>query len=367
MAVLSSTTPQLVLMDNFTNLNDSTTQEYFGRDGFIPDYWYTIETVLHVSFFVQTPIGFVSNILAAVTATQLIAKGELTQSAATHIQVVAFWDFWSLFMDGLLDNMMAIMWMDLGAHSDFTCGLTTYLDWATSRAAILGLAISACDRCVSVMFPVFYRGMSKKKSFTLGVCAIYSIFIFTTNFPIFTLMDRAFDGSGCERNQSGGWVTYYIALVGSFGQLVGLPAVLIIMANSIVFFHLRVKKTRLSRRARSALAMVSASSIISLMMMMVAGWAITNDYVKLEDTNYTREKNTMSNSIYRMIAQMMIGMTNSTNFLIYMLSSSSFRSCFFNMVGMKTGKRSRDCPSSSERPPAGLDSRKESRPQHQQS
>ena len=44
---------------------------------------------------------------------------------------------------------------------------------------------------------------------------------------------------------------------------------------------------RLSRRARSALAMVSASSIISLMMMMVAGWAITNDYVKLEDTNYT--------------------------------------------------------------------------------
>ena len=67
--------------------DDSTTQEYFGRDGFIPDYWYTIETVLHVSFFVQTPIGFVSNILAAVTATQLIAKGELTQSAATHIQV----------------------------------------------------------------------------------------------------------------------------------------------------------------------------------------------------------------------------------------------------------------------------------------
>ena len=89
------------------------------------------------------------------------------------------------------------------------------------------------------------------------------------------------------KNKSGGWVDIFIALVGSYGQLVGLPAVLIVLANTTVFLHLRVKKTKLSDRAKSALAMVSASSIVSLLMMLVAGYAITQDYVKLEDTNYT--------------------------------------------------------------------------------
>ncbi|XP_075239459.1 uncharacterized protein LOC142335015 [Convolutriloba macropyga] len=148
-------------------------------------------------------------------------------------------------------------------------------------------------------------------------------------------------------NKSGGWVDIFIALVGSYGQLVGLPAVLIVLANTTVFLHLRVKKTKLSDRAKSALAMVSASSIVSLLMMLVAGYAITQDYVKLEDTNYTAEKNKLSNSLYRMLAQLMIGMTNSTNFFIYIASSSAFRQCFLAMVGVnivakgKVGQQSR--------------------------
>ena len=65
------------------------------------------------------------------------------------MQAVAFWDFWSLFFDGFMDNMLATMWIDVGAINDFTCGLSTYFDWATSRSAILALAISAVDRCIS--------------------------------------------------------------------------------------------------------------------------------------------------------------------------------------------------------------------------
>ena len=65
------------------------------------------------------------------------------------MQAVAFWDFWSLFMDGFLDNMFALTFFDLGAYNDMACGISTYLDWATSRAAILAVAISACDRCLS--------------------------------------------------------------------------------------------------------------------------------------------------------------------------------------------------------------------------
>ena len=47
-----------------------------------------------------------------------------------------------------------------------------------------------------------------------------------------------------------------------------------------------MRRTKLSQRARSALYMVSASSFVSLVMMLIAGWAIGEDYVKLEDTNY---------------------------------------------------------------------------------
>ena len=135
--------------DYFDNslLDISTTAEW--RDGDIPDHWFLIRKLLDVSFFIQTPIGIVANILAIIVAGELARMGDLTYSAATHLQAVAFWDFWSLIIDGFLDNMFAIMFFDLGAYNDLSCGVSTYLDWATSRAAILAVSISACDRCLS--------------------------------------------------------------------------------------------------------------------------------------------------------------------------------------------------------------------------
>ena len=117
------------------------------HDGYIPELWIVLDKILEVAFFVETPIGLAANIFAIVIAGKLANTNKLSISSSIHLQAICFWSFWSLFIDGFVDNIVANILFDLGSYNNITCGLSTYLDWATSRAAILAVAISACDRC----------------------------------------------------------------------------------------------------------------------------------------------------------------------------------------------------------------------------
>ena len=94
------------------------------------------------------------------------------------------------------------------------------------------------------------------------------------------------EGSACVFNSNETVSALFRLIIGSYGTLVILPAALIVASNFVVFVFLRVKKTKLASKAKAALYMISAASIISLSLLLIAGWAITNDYVPSEESSY---------------------------------------------------------------------------------
>ena len=259
---------------------------------------------------------------------------------------LALTDLLAVIYHGFIDSALPLFGLTLKAMSNITCVSCNFFSWTISMTSYYVTILFSLDKCIAVLIPFKYREHGKPM-----VCVISTViaYAFCGAFSLPAVLVHEIDQVENEcRLQKFDIISYdmilklYIPATFLISGIVPVVSVIILTAITIV----TAQKSSSRRRRRSSeghkTAQVTASILREREMtkqMIVVGLVFSSlclgviVCIVLQVASSDSSTGVATENIYRAVQDILILLTNSVNFFIYIGFGHNFRKQTFALFG----------------------------------
>ena len=314
--------------------------------------------IANATHLILSPILLIFGTILNILSIAVFTRPSLRKSATSFILVcLAITDTLALQMSALPRWLRLITGWKLETHSDLGCQVFYYMHAVVMSMSSWFLVVIAVERMVAVLKPHQAKIIFSRNNVCV-VCVCILIGLFLINIPMLlgmqSISEFIFDNNDvhfsvftncwycCLVNNS------YVRLMFALSNLL-IPFVTILIANSIVAFHVMKGHKKRQLMCASTNAQPDASKLHSLTRVLLTVtfsyllftlpfllYGLVEPFTKRLYSSFEEARS--AQQLWFIISTSFFNMNNSVNFLLYCIGGKQFRKVFLLMLGCAPNK-----------------------------
>ena len=181
----------------------------------------------------------------------IISKWKNLSSGAAFMFSLALADFQSSFFDGVIDELLPSLQLNLKLLSGRVCAVYTFISNLTTVSSFYLTALFCVDKCISVTFPFKYRECGKPKVCLIATLSVYAFLALVLS-PVLFVFDLDETKNVCRVSNFeiiNKFLYFKIRLPVSIVLVIIVPILTVMMCTTITAIKLRFDAKKRKKRA----------------------------------------------------------------------------------------------------------------------